>query len=62
MSSGGGGGSGSDRTMSPPEAMSSPELADEEMICNICLVRWGSPSAVLCCHPTGVGFTQEASW
>ncbi len=37
--SSGGSGSQSDRAMSPPEAMSSPELTDEEMICNICLVR-----------------------
>ena len=41
--SSGGYGSGSDRAMSPPEAMSSPELTEEEMICNICLVR-GHPS------------------
>jgi len=46
--SSGGGGTGSDRTMSPPEAMTSPELTDEEMICNICLVRGGGQTAALC--------------
>ena len=36
-----GNGSESDRAMTPPEAMSSPELTEDEMICNICLVRAG---------------------
>jgi hypothetical protein len=54
--SSGGYGSGSDRAMSPPEAMSSPELTEEEMICNICLVR--GCAALPCMLPLDAGLLK----